>query len=149
MREVMSQVTQMAITLDSELDQLLSTFSIYEKQLISMARTILQDKQIIILDESTSNLDLETDKAIQKLIRERFKTKTIITVAHRLQTVADYDKIVVLSKGKISEIGSPKELYLLRRQFYNMVNSSSFNKKLVFEAMDPLGEFMTAKTIPI
>lgn len=147
MQEVMSDIIQMGVDLDSDLDQLLSTFSIYEKQLISMARTILQDKQIIILDESTSNLDLETDKVIQKLIRERFGSKTIIAVAHRLQTVADYDKIVVLSKGKISEIGSPKELYLLRRQFYNMVNSSTLNKKLVLEAMDPLGEFMTSKSI--
>ncbi len=64
--------------------------------------------KIIILDEATSNIDYRTDQFIQETIRNKFKEETVITIAHRLNTLTDYDKIIVMDKGFISEIGSPQ-----------------------------------------
>jgi ABC-type multidrug transport system fused ATPase/permease subunit len=64
--------------------------------------------KIIILDEATSNIDYRTDQFIQEIIRNKFKEETVITIAHRLNTLTDYDKIIVMDKGFISEIGSPQ-----------------------------------------
>jgi ATP-binding cassette subfamily C (CFTR/MRP) protein 4 len=61
----------------------------------------LTDNKIILLDEATSNIDMETDEFIQKMLKYNLKNKTIITIAHRLNTIADYDKIIVMNEGKI------------------------------------------------
>lgn len=81
-----------------------------QRQLISLARAILQKGTILILDEATSSIDSITDTAIQKIIREHFKTHTIIAVAHRLETVLDFDKIMYLENGRIVEFDSPGKL---------------------------------------
>ena len=62
------------------------------------------------MDEATSNLDDESDKLIQKILREKFKDRTILTIAHRLQTIMDSDKILVLGRGKVLEFDTPKKL---------------------------------------
>ena len=76
-----------------------------------MARAMLRNTPILVFDEATANVDQETDSLIQKTLRSaRFAQTTIIAVAHRLDTILDYDLIVVLDKGKVMESGSPKEL---------------------------------------
>ena len=76
-----------------------------------MARAMLRNTPILVFDEATANVDQETDSLIQKTLRSpRFDSTTIIAVAHRLDTILDYDLIVVLDKGKVMESGSPKEL---------------------------------------
>lgn len=79
--------------------------------MICLARAILEKKNFLILDEATSNIDHTTDSIIQDLIRKEFVGKTIIVVAHRLQTILDFDQILVLAKGQTVEKGTAKELY--------------------------------------
>ena len=76
------------------------------------------------MDEATSNIDKETDDKIQKTIHEKFKEKTVIAIAHRLLTIADYDKIIVMDSGIVKEMGSPYELLQQKGSFYEMVNLS-------------------------
>ncbi|KAG5647718.1 hypothetical protein DXG03_008441 [Asterophora parasitica] len=81
-----------------------------EKQLVAIARAILRHTNIIIMDEATSQVDAELDDQIQKTIREEFADAIVITIAHRLKTIMDYDRVLVLDDGEIVEFGPPKEL---------------------------------------
>jgi ABC-type multidrug transport system fused ATPase/permease subunit len=85
-------------------------FSSGQKQLLCLARAMLKKAKIVILDEATASVDLATDEFIQNAIRDLFEGATVLTIAHRLNTVADYDKILVLGNGRVLEEGSPKEL---------------------------------------
>ncbi|MFQ8697837.1 MAG: ATP-binding cassette domain-containing protein, partial [Peptoniphilus harei] len=81
-----------------------------EKQRISIARAILKDAPIILLDEATSSLDPENELIIQEAISNLIKNKTVIVVAHKLRSVMGANKIVVLNKGKVEEVGKHEEL---------------------------------------
>lgn len=82
-----------------------------QQQIFCLARAMLKTQgNILILDEATSNVDAETDLLMQRLIREEFQGYTIITVAHRLDTILDSDRIVVLEAGRVVEVGKPTEL---------------------------------------
>jgi ATP-binding cassette, subfamily C (CFTR/MRP), member 1 len=87
-----------------------SNWSTGQRQLICLARAMLKNSRIILLDEATASVDFETDSFIQAAIRRDFRATTIITIAHRLNTIADYDIIMVLSQGKVVEYASPKKL---------------------------------------
>ena len=88
-----------------------------EKQRIAIARALLANKKIIVLDEPTSSLDLETEYNIQKGINNLLKNKTAIIIAHRLSTIKDVDRILVLREGEIVEQGSHKDLLSLRGEY--------------------------------
>ncbi|KAJ5616869.1 ABC transporter integral membrane type 1 [Penicillium hordei] len=94
------------------LDAILADTSLSEgqKQLFCLARALLKKSNILILDEPTSSLDAETDAKIQKVIRQEFQNCTIIMVAHRVHTMLDFDRVVVLDSGRIIEEGHPSEL---------------------------------------
>jgi len=99
--------------------------SIGQRQLICLARALLRRSKILVLDEATASVDLETDELIQSTIRREFDDTTIITIAHRLNTIMDYDKILVLDQGKLREFASPDELLKDKNSiFYDMAEKS-------------------------
>ncbi|MFD3156860.1 ABC transporter ATP-binding protein [Haloimpatiens sp. FM7330] len=87
-----------------------STLSGGERQRISIARALLKDSPIVLLDEATASLDVENETQIQKAISELVKNKTVLVIAHRMRTIANADKIVVLADGYVSQQGKPKKL---------------------------------------
>lgn len=87
-----------------------SNFSSGQRQLMCLARALLNTSKVLILDEATAAVDVQTDKIIQETIRKYFKDKTIITIAHRLDTVMDSDKILALDQGRVKEFDSPSNL---------------------------------------
>ncbi|KAJ6552936.1 P-loop containing nucleoside triphosphate hydrolase protein [Mycena capillaripes] len=96
--------------LDSPVSEGGENFSTGEKQLLCMARAILKRSKILVMDEATASVDYATDELIGKTIRHEFKASTILTIAHRLRTVIDYDKIMLLDQGKIAEFDRPSVL---------------------------------------
>ncbi|KAL6239814.1 hypothetical protein BDW75DRAFT_197446 [Aspergillus navahoensis] len=94
--------------LDADIDDL--HLSHGQKQLFCLARAILRPGNILVLDEATSNIDSETDEIMQRVIREKFSSHTVLTVAHKLESILDYDKVIVLEDGQIIEAGVPYDL---------------------------------------
>ncbi|CAK7906346.1 oligomycin resistance ATP-dependent permease Yor1p [[Candida] anglica] len=88
-----------------------SNFSLGEKQLLALARALIRDTNILILDEATSSVDYKTDATIQATIRDEFENCTVLSIAHRLKTIINYDKILVLNDGSIAEFDSPWQLF--------------------------------------
>ena len=81
-----------------------------QRQLVCLARALLRNTKILILDEATAACDLQTDLLIQSTIKEQFKDYTVLTIAHRLNTVLDYNTIIVLDNGIVIEKDSPNNL---------------------------------------
>uniref|UniRef100_A0A3Q2PMB4 ABC-type glutathione-S-conjugate transporter n=1 Tax=Fundulus heteroclitus TaxID=8078 RepID=A0A3Q2PMB4_FUNHE len=94
--------------------------SLGQRQLVCLARALLRKTKILVLDEATAAVDLETDTLIQSTIRTQFEHCTVLTVAHRLNTIMDYTRVIVMDRGHISEMDSPANLISQRGQFYRM-----------------------------
>ncbi|XP_067134117.1 ATP-binding cassette sub-family C member 4-like, partial [Centruroides vittatus] len=112
--------------LDGQLSEGGNNLSVGQKQLLCVARAILRRNKILIMDEATANIDKRTDSLIQKTIGEKFSSRTIITIAHRLQTIMNSDRIMVLNRGKIVEFDNPDRLLKNKNGlFYKMVRTGS------------------------
>jgi ATP-binding cassette subfamily B protein len=92
-----------------------------ERQRISIARAILHNPRILILDEATASVDIDTEKQVQDAIARLIKGRTTFAIAHRLSTLRNATRLVVLKDGKVAEIGSHEELVRAQGEFYRLV----------------------------
>ena len=102
--------------------------SVGQRQLVCLSRALLKKTKILVLDEATAAVDLETDDFIQETIRKEFKDSTVLTIAHRLNTIMDYDRIMVLDKGSIAEFDTVKGL--MKKEdgiFYSMAKNAGLS----------------------
>ncbi|XP_069467621.1 ATP-binding cassette sub-family C member 2 [Ambystoma mexicanum] len=98
--------------------------SVGQRQLLCLARALLRKSKILILDEATAAVDLETDNLIQTTIRNEFADCTVLTIAHRLHTIMDSNRVMVLDAGRIVEFDEPKELLRQQKHFYSMAKDA-------------------------
>ncbi|KAJ5091867.1 hypothetical protein NUU61_006737 [Penicillium alfredii] len=114
-------------TLDTDIDEIYLSHG--QKQLFCLARALLRPGNILILDEATSNVDTKTDEIMQRVIREKFCNHTILAVAHKLDTILDYDRVIVLDAGRVVETGEPYELLTQpKSQFARLYASSMLSE---------------------
>ena len=113
-------ITELENSYDTVVGEGGSTLSGGEKQRISIARALLKDTPIILLDEATASLDADNEHEIRKSLDKLIKNKTVITIAHKLNTIKNYDQIIVMSDGIIEEKGPHEELMKNKKRYYEM-----------------------------
>ncbi|KAG7451077.1 ABC protein [Guyanagaster necrorhizus] len=106
------EIHQNRITLDTVVEPEGLNFSVGQRSLLSLARALVKDTKIVILDEATASVDVETDQKIQQTIQHQFRDRTLLCIAHRLRTIISYDRVLVLEEGQIAEFDSPSNLFL-------------------------------------
>ena len=111
--------------LNRKIEQGGANLSVGEKQLICIARAILRKTKIVVMDEATANIDMKTEEQIQKALQYVLNNSTVITVAHRIKTIIDYDKILVLNNGKIEEFDTPQNLLKNEKSLFFQLYSKS------------------------
>ena len=87
-----------------------ANLSVGERQLLCLARALLQRARVLVLDEATAHIDSATDVAIQATVRQRFESSTVLMIAHRLLTIRDVNQILLMSGGRLAQAGTPAEL---------------------------------------
>uniref|UniRef100_A0AAR2JY90 ATP-binding cassette, sub-family C (CFTR/MRP), member 3 n=1 Tax=Pygocentrus nattereri TaxID=42514 RepID=A0AAR2JY90_PYGNA len=117
-------VSNQPAKLDLECSEGGENLSVGQRQLVCLARALLRKTRILILDEATAAIDLETDDLIQSTIRTQFEDCTIFTIAHRLNTIMDYTRVLVLDKGQVAEFDTPVNLITQKGIFYGMAKDA-------------------------
>lgn len=110
--------------LDKQVEENGKNFSLGERQLLALTRALVRNTKVLYLDEATSSIDFKSDSKVQKVISEEFKNCTVLCVAHRLQTILNYDRVIVLEDGAIVENDTPKVLFEKNGIFREMCDKS-------------------------
>ncbi|MCJ1327690.1 hypothetical protein MMC10_004362 [Thelotrema lepadinum] len=117
------------IHLDGIVEEEGLNYSLGQRQLMALARALVRNCQIIVCDEATSSVDMETDQKIQKTIATAFKGRTLLCIAHRLKTIIGYDRICVMDAGRIAELDEPLKLYEAGGIFRGMCERSGIRRE--------------------
>ncbi|KAJ7777514.1 ABC protein [Mycena maculata] len=116
-----------------------ANLSVGERSLLSLARALVKDSRVVILDEATASVDLETDNKIQRTIQTQFKDNTLLCIAHRLRTIISYDRILVLEAGNIAEFDTPLTLFNQQDSIFrglcekSNISSADIEKSLLYD----------------
>ena len=102
-----------------------TNYSVGQRQLLCVARALLRKSKVILMDEATASIDLETDMKIQKTIREEFSESTVITIAHRIHTIIDSDKVMVMEMGQLREFDKPSVLLSDKNSMFSQLVEKS------------------------
>ncbi|XP_060081600.1 ATP-binding cassette sub-family C member 10-like [Ylistrum balloti] len=103
-------------------------FSVGQRQLMCLARALLTKAKVLCIDEATASVDLDTDKLIQETIRQEFMDSTVLTIAHRINTIMDSDRVLVMDQGRVVELDSPGNLLKdTKSAFYQLVHGETYN----------------------
>jgi ABC-type multidrug transport system fused ATPase/permease subunit len=117
------------IHLDAVVEEEGLNFSLGQRQLMALARALVRGSQIIVCDEATSSVDMDTDQKIQKTIATGFRGKTLLCIAHRLKTIINYDRICVMDQGRIAELDEPLRLWKDGGIFRSMCDQSGIRRE--------------------
>lgn len=131
------------IHLDSVVEEDGLNFSLGQRQLMALARALVRGSQIIVCDEATSSVDMETDDKIQNTIATGFRGKTLLCIAHRLRTIIGYDRICVMDAGRIAELDTPLELWKKGGIFRGMCDRSGIRVEDIHGAREEFGSAMS------
>ena len=118
---------QLTNGLDHHLIKSGDTLSTGQKQLLCLARALVKKTSILLIDEATANVDPFTDELIQRTIRSEFNDRTVMTIAHRIETIIDYDRVFVMDSGRLIEDGSPATLLQDTRSYFCQLASANNN----------------------
>ncbi|XP_068850410.1 ATP-binding cassette sub-family C member 10 [Capricornis sumatraensis] len=121
----LSEVIESMGGLDGELGEGGRRLSLGQRQLLCLARAILTDAKILCIDEATASVDQKTDQLLQQTISKRFANKTVLTIAHRLNTILNSDRVLVLHAGRVAELGSPAALRTQPHSLFQQLLQSS------------------------
>ncbi|KAA6383294.1 MAG: putative Multidrug resistance-associated protein [Streblomastix strix] len=120
-------IAGLPLGLDTQVAEGGSNFSTGQRQLICFGRAILNNCRIVIMDEATASVDVQTDAKIHKTIKEQFVDKTVVIIAHRLNTIMNSDRIMVMADGRVAEIGKPKKLLQNKSSAFSMLVNNLTN----------------------
>ncbi|BGP15223.1 hypothetical protein JCM10213_000825 [Rhodosporidiobolus nylandii] len=129
-----STPTASRFTLDLQIEDEGGNLSVGERSLVALARALVKDSQIIVLDECTASVDFVTDSRIQTTIRKEFADKTLLVIAHRLRTIIDADRVLVMDAGRVAEFDSPLNLFRSQGIFHGMCEQSGITEKDITES---------------
>ncbi|KAG0663039.1 Transporter of the ATP-binding cassette (ABC) [Maudiozyma exigua] len=143
---VSSENTNKFLNLESNITEGGNNLSQGQRQLLCLARSLLRSPKILLLDEATASIDYESDAKVQETIRHEFSESTILTIAHRLRSVIDYDKILVMDAGEVKEYDHPYSLLLNKNSlFYNMCEKSGELESLISLAKEAFVKKLNSK----
>jgi ATP-binding cassette subfamily C (CFTR/MRP) protein 10 len=125
-RQVLDKCRLNALSLDLAVEENGKNLSCGQRQLICLARALLTNAKILCIDEATASIDYETDNYIQEILRTQFQSVTILTIAHRINTILDYDKVIVMNNGKLIEFDTINNLLNSKYSYFKQLVDSEF-----------------------
>ncbi|ORY70608.1 ABC transporter [Leucosporidium creatinivorum] len=134
-------------TLETPIEDEGANLSVGERSLVSLARALVKDSKIVVLDEATASVDAETDARIQAVIRTEFADKTLLVIAHRIRTIIGYDRILVMQSGQVEAFDSPLALFDQEGTFHSLCVQSGISREDIEAARRGHDSVVAAKAV--